>query len=150
MEKIRIGIVGYGNLGRGVEKAIKETNDMLLVKIFTRRNPEQIKTNSPMEKLENVLGYKKKIDVMFLCGGSYNDLPKQAPEMLRNFNTVDSFDTHAKISEYLSNLDHIAKQNKKTAIVSAGWDPGLFSINRLYAEAVLHEGKTNTFWGPRS
>ena len=148
MEKIRVGIVGYGNLGKGAEKAVREAEDMELVGIFTRRNPKEIKSKTKVVEIKKIIDWKDKIDIMILCGGSASDLPEQAPEILQNFNTVDSFDTHAKISQYLNKLDSIAKANKKTAIISAGWDPGLFSIQRLYGEAVLPDGKTNTFWGP--
>lgn len=149
MDKIRVGIVGYGNLGKGVEKTVKGTEDLELVGIFTRRNPKEIKTKEKVIGIQKIIEWKDKIDVMLLCGGSACDLPKQAPQILQNFNTVDSFDTHAKIPEYLNELDSIAKTNRRTSIISAGWDPGLFSIQRLYGEAVLPEGKTNTFWGPR-
>ena len=148
MEKIKIGIVGYGNLGKGVEKNVKSFEDIELVAIFTRRNPNEIKSRNKVVNIEGILNWKEKVDIMVLCGGSSQDVPKQAPEIIKYFNTVDSFDTHLKIPEYLEKLDIIAKQNKKTAIIAAGWDPGLFSIGRLYFESILPKGKTNTFWGP--
>lgn len=148
MDKIKIGIVGYGNLGKSVEKNIKKEKDLELVAILTRRNIKEVKSRSHIEALKNILEWKDKIDVMILCGGSSSDLPNQAPEILQNFNTVDSFDTHARIPQYLDTLDKIAKQYKKTAIISAGWDPGIFSMQRLLAEAILPNGETNTFWGP--
>ena len=148
MDKIKIGIVGYGNLGKSVEKNIKKEKDLELVAVFTRRNIKEVKSRSHIEALKNILEWKDKIDVMILCGGSSSDLPNQAPEILQNFNTVDSFDTHARIPQYLDTLDKIAKQYKKTAIISAGWDPGIFSMQRLLAEAILPNGETNTFWGP--
>lgn len=148
MDKIKIGIVGYGNLGKSVEKISKKEKDIELLSIFTRRNVNEIKAKTYVENVKNILEWKEKIDVMILCGGSSNDLTIQAPEILKNFNTVDSFDTHSIIPEYLYKLDKIAKKNNKTAIISAGWDPGIFSIQRLLAEAILPKGETNTFWGP--
>ena len=148
MDKIKIGIVGYGNLGKSVEKNIKKAKEMELISIFTRRDIKEIKLRSHVENIQNILEWGDKIDVMILCGGSSSDLPNQAPEILQNFNTVDSFDTHARIPQYLDTLDKIAKQYKKTAIISAGWDPGIFSMQRLLAEAILPNGETNTFWGP--
>lgn len=148
MDKIRVGIVGYGNLGKSVEKNLKKAKDIELISIFTRRDIKEIKSKNHVENIKNLLEWKDKIDVMFLCGGSSNDLPKQAPVILKDFNTVDSFDTHARIPEYLDTLNKIAKQNKKVGIISAGWDPGVFSIQRLLAEAILPNGETNTFWGP--
>lgn len=148
-EKIRIGILGYGNLGKGVELAIKANDDMELVAIFTRRNPKEIQTLyfknvlniSEMEK------WKDKIDVLLLCGGSATDLPEQGPYYAKNFNTVDSYDTHAKIPEYFEAMDKSSKEGGKVSIISIGWDPGAFSLNRLFAEAFLPKGKTYTFWG---
>lgn len=148
-EKIRIGILGYGNLGKGVELAIKANDDMELVAIFTRRNPKEIQTLyfknvlniSEMEK------WKDKIDVLLLCGGSATDLPEQGPYYAKNFNTVDSYDTHAKIPEYFEAMDRTSKEGGKVSIISIGWDPGAFSLNRLFAEAFLPKGKTYTFWG---
>lgn len=148
MKKIKIGILGYGNLGKGVEKAVKENEDIELIGIFTRRDPKKIKARAKVIEAEKIIEWKDRIDVMLLCGGSATDIPEQAPQIIKIFNTVDSFDTHAKIPEYLKQLDEIARNSKKTAIISAGWDPGLFSIQRLYSEAMLPNGKTNTFWGP--
>ncbi|KXH87237.1 diaminopimelate dehydrogenase [Sporosarcina sp. HYO08] len=147
---IRIGIAGYGNLGRGVESAIGQNKDMKLVGVFTRRNPEDVtllNKDVPVYKMDDIQNYKEDIDVLILCGGSKNDLPEQGPALSAHFNTIDSFDTHAKIPEYFEAVDAAAKPNGKTAIISVGWDPGLFSINRLYGEAVLAEGATYTFWG---
>ena len=147
---IRIGIYGYGNLGRGVENAIKQNSDMSLVAVFTRRNPETLKINTenvPVVSTNDVLEYKDKIDVMILCGGSATDLPTQTPELAKYFNVVDSFDTHAKIPEHFENVDKNAKQSGKIGIISVGWDPGMFSINRMYMGAVLPDGKDYTFWG---
>ena len=147
---IRVGIAGYGNLGRGVEYAIAQNNDMELVSVFTRRKPEDVNLlngNIPVYMMSDILNYTDKIDVLILCGGSKNDLPEQGPALSAYFNTVDSFDTHAKIPGYFESGDATAKPNGKTAIISVGWDPGLFSINRLFGEAVLSEGATYTFWG---
>lgn len=150
MSKIRIGILGYGNLGKGVEYAIKQNNDMELVAVFTRRAPESLSILTKTAEVKNIndaADYKDKIDVMILCGGSATDLPEQGPKYAAMFNTIDSFDTHAKIPEYFKAVDKNAKENSKTAIISVGWDPGMFSINRLYANAILSEGKDYTFWG---
>jgi diaminopimelate dehydrogenase len=146
---IKIGIYGYGNLGRGVESEIQKNGDMELVAIFTRRDPSTLKTNSDAAVISasEVNEWKDKIDVMILCGGSATDLPIQAPELAKNFNTVDSFDTHAKVPEQFANVDESANASSHTSIISVGWDPGLFSLNRLYAECVLREGNTYTFWG---
>lgn len=147
---IRVGIAGYGNLGRGVESAISQNPDMELVGVFTRRNPSDVKLLSesvPVHMLDSIQEFKDEIDVLILCGGSKNDLPEQGPALSAFFNTVDSFDTHAKIPDYFEAVDKSAKPNGKTAIISVGWDPGLFSINRLFGEAVLAEGATYTFWG---
>ena len=150
VNKIRVGIVGYGNLGRGVESSIKQNADMELIAVFTRRNPDDVKLLSdliPVYTIDSVTNYKEEIDVLILCGGSKNDLPEQGPALASLFNIVDSFDTHAKIPNYFEDVDASAKPNGKTAIISVGWDPGLFSINRLFGEAVLPEGETYTFWG---
>ncbi|CAM3106195.1 diaminopimelate dehydrogenase [Filibacter tadaridae] len=150
MSKIRIGIAGYGNLGRGVESAISQNEDMELVGVFTRRSPENVQllsNNVLVHKMDAITDFADKIDVLILCGGSKNDLPEQGPALAAHFNTVDSFDTHAKIPGYFETVDAAAKPNGKTAIISVGWDPGLFSINRLFGEAVLAEGATYTFWG---
>ena len=146
---IKIGIYGYGNLGRGVESEIKKNDDMQLVAIFTRRDPSTLKTNSdaPVISASEVNEWKDKIDVMILCGGSATDLPVQAPELAKSFNTVDSFDTHAKVPEQFANVDASANEGSHVSIISVGWDPGLFSLNRLYAESVLPNGNTYTFWG---
>ena len=148
MDKIRIGIVGYGNLGKGVEKVLKNTKDMELISIFTRREPKTIKSKAKVLHINEILDYKDKIDVMLLCGGSSSNLQDQALEIVKKFNTVDSFDTHALILDYYKKLDKVAKESNRTAIISAGWDPGLFSIERLMFEAFLPKGETNTFWGP--
>ena len=147
---IRIGILGYGNLGRGIECAIRQNPDMELAAVFTRRNPEQVSIlteTAAVCNVSEVLQWKDKIDVLILCGGSATDLPVQTPEYAKYFNVVDSFDTHAKIPEHFANVDAAAKENGKLGIISCGWDPGMFSLNRLYANAVLPEGKDYTFWG---
>lgn len=145
----RIAILGYGNLGRGVEKAINKNPDIELSAIFTRRNPNEVKVNSDTKvvSINEIENWKDKIDVLIICGGSATDLPIQTPKYAKMFNVVDSFDTHAKIPEHFKNVDEIAKVNKKTAIISVGWDPGMFSLNRLYANAILPDGKDYTFWG---
>ncbi|MBR6703329.1 MAG: diaminopimelate dehydrogenase [Clostridia bacterium] len=146
---IRIGIYGYGNLGRGVECAIAQNSDMQAVGVFTRRAPESVKTVTgvPVYSADTVLDFQDKIDVMVLCGGSATDLPKQTPELAKYFNVVDSFDTHAKIPEHLKAVHERALKANKTAVISVGWDPGMFSIGRLYGESVLSQGNTYTFWG---
>lgn len=149
-EKIRIGILGYGNIGRGVELAIRQNPDMELVAVFTRRSPEGVKTVYRDVKVLNVAEidkYKDLIDVMILCGGSATDLPRQAPKYAGMFNCVDSYDTHSKIPEYYESVNQASKSAGKTAAISIGWDPGLFSMNRLLLSAVLPEGKDYTFWG---
>ncbi|WP_017522434.1 diaminopimelate dehydrogenase [Pusillimonas noertemannii] len=147
--KIRIGIAGYGNLGRGVESALAQNGDMELVGVFTRREPGQLKLlgNAPVLHIDDIGRYQGKIDVLILCGGSKNDLPEQGPALAALFNTVDSFDTHAKVPEYFEAVNQSAEPAGNTAIISVGWDPGLFSLNRLFGEAVLPEGATYTFWG---
>ncbi len=148
--KIRIGIFGYGNLGRGIENAIRQNPDMELVAVFTRRDPSTLKIGTPditVASASDVADYKDKIDVMILCGGSATDLPVQTPELAKMFTVVDSFDTHAKIPEHFANVDAAAKEGGKVAMISVGWDPGMFSLNRLYAGAVLPEGEDYTFWG---
>lgn len=149
MKKIKIGICGYGNLGKGVETNIKNLNDMELVAIFTRRNPNELITNSnvPVVNMDEIENWTDKIDVMIMCGGSATDLPVQVKEMAKLYNTVDSFDTHAKIPEYFSEVNESAINANKTAIISVGWDPGLFSVARTYANAILPQGNTYTFWG---
>ena len=147
---IKIGIAGYGNLGRGVECAIKQNPDMELAAVFTRRNPEsvQILTEGvPVCRMEDAGEWKDRIDVMILCGGSATDLPEQTPAFAKMFNVIDSFDTHAKIPEHYANVDAAAKEGGKVGIISVGWDPGMFSLNRLYANAILPDGKDYTFWG---
>ncbi len=147
---IRIGILGYGNLGRGIECAVKNNPDLSLSAIFTRRAPDTVKPQSKDIKVyhaNDILDFKDKIDVLILCGGSATDLPEQTPEYAKYFNTVDSFDTHAKIPEHFEKVDSAAKSGNKVALISAGWDPGMFSLNRLYAESVLPNGNTYTFWG---
>ena len=147
---IRVGIYGYGNLGRGIEAAIRQNPDMELAAVFTRRAPESLKINTvgvPVYSADSATEHKNEIDVMIMCGGSATDLPVQTPEMAKYFCVVDSFDTHAKIPEHFANVDKVAKESGKVAIISAGWDPGMFSLNRLYASAVLPEGKDYTFWG---
>ena len=147
--KIRVGIAGYGNLGRGVEAAVTNSNDMELVALFTRRNPDDVKTKTgvPVYHMDKAPEMKDDIDVMVLCGGSANDLPVQTPELAKYFNVIDSFDTHAKIPEHFSNVDKASKENGKIAMISVGWDPGMFSLNRLYGQAVLPNGSDYTFWG---
>ena len=147
---IRIGILGYGNLGRGVECAVKQNEDMELAAVFTRRDPEtvQILTEGvPVCRIADAADWKDKIDVMILCGGSATDLPVQTPEFAKMFNVIDSFDTHARIPEHFANVDAAAKEGGKVGIISVGWDPGMFSLNRLYANAILPDGKDYTFWG---
>lgn len=148
-ERIRIGICGYGNLGKGVEKQLAKNDDMELVAIFTRRNPEELnnKTSTKVVPISEVTEWVDKIDVMIMCGGSATDLPVQVPEFAKYFNTVDSFDTHAKIPEYLNNVDIEAKKGGNVSIISVGWDPGMFSNMRAYAEAILPFSHTYTFWG---
>ena len=147
---IRIGIVGYGNLGRGVECAISQNPDMELVAVFTRRAPESVKilsNKATVYHIDSIQDMVGKIDVMVLCGGSATDLPHQTPAIAKLFSVVDSFDTHAKIPEHFAAVDESAREGGNLAIISCGWDPGMFSINRLYAEAILPEGKGYTFWG---
>ena len=145
--KIKIGVVGYGNLGRGVLKAIKENNDMQLKAVFTRRENIVLEDGSKAVHISKLEEYKDKIDVMILCGGSATDLPEQGPAIAKMFNTVDSFDTHAKIPEYFDSVDKISKEAGTLSIISVGWDPGLFSLNRLMGQAILPQGKDYTFWG---
>lgn len=147
---IRIGIYGYGNLGRGVESAIRQNGDMELAAVFTRRDPKTLKIATDGVKVchtDDAKNMINDIDVMILCGGSATDLPEQTPELSRYFNVVDSFDTHARIPEHFQNVDNSAKLSGKVALISVGWDPGMFSLNRLYASAILPEGKDYTFWG---
>ncbi|MBR0443053.1 MAG: diaminopimelate dehydrogenase, partial [Clostridia bacterium] len=148
--KTRIGIYGYGNLGRGVENAIRQNPDMELVAVFTRRDPSALRISTPTAKVcaaSDVEQFVGKIDVMILCGGSATDLPEQTPALATLFNVVDSFDTHAKIPTHFENVDAAAKNAGHVAMISVGWDPGMFSLNRLYAGAILPDGKDYTFWG---
>lgn len=147
---IRIGIAGYGNLGRGVETAIQKNPDLQLVGIFTRRAPESVSpcfAETAVFHMDSLSDFQDKIDVLILCGGSKDDLPQQGPVLASQFNIVDSFDTHARIPEYYASVDAPSTANKKTALISIGWDPGMFSINRLFGEALLPDGETYTFWG---
>ena len=147
---IRIGILGYGNLGRGVECAIKHNPDMELVAVFTRRAPETVKIlteTAAVYSVNDAEKMKDKIDVLIICGGSATDLPKQTPEYAKMFNVIDSFDTHARIPEHFDAVDAAAKEGGHIGIISVGWDPGMFSLNRLYANAILTNGKDYTFWG---
>jgi diaminopimelate dehydrogenase len=148
MSRIRVGIVGYGNLGRGVEMALKQNPDLELVAVFTRRQPDSVQANAKMIHISEISKYQNAIDVMILCGGSATDLPGQGPMIVSQFNMVDSFDTHAKIPEYFNKIEQAAKQSGKLGLISTGWDPGLFSLSRLLAETVLPEGRGYTFWGP--
>ena len=145
----RVAILGYGNLGRGVECAIKKNPDMDLVAIFTRRNPAdlKVKSNAQVVSIDEIELWQNKVDVLIICGGSATDLPIQTPKYAKLFNVIDSFDTHAKIPEHFENVDKSAKNSNKTAIISVGWDPGMFSLNRLYANSILPDGKDYTFWG---
>ncbi|MBQ5777735.1 MAG: diaminopimelate dehydrogenase [Oscillospiraceae bacterium] len=149
MKKIKIAIVGYGNLGRGVECAVSAAEDMELCAVFSRRNPESIKTESgvPVYHIDRALEMKNEIDVLVLCGGSANDLPTQTPFFAEHFNVIDSFDTHAKIPEHFANTDAKSREGKHVSIISVGWDPGMFSLNRVYGEAILPDGNDYTFWG---
>ncbi|MCR5278027.1 MAG: diaminopimelate dehydrogenase [Lachnospiraceae bacterium] len=147
---MKLGILGYGNLGRGVECAIKQNPDAELACVFTRRDPSSVKILTPgvpVVNVSEVAAYKDKIDVLIICGGSATDLPEMTPEYVKYFNVIDSFDTHAKIPTHFANVDRAAKENGHTALISAGWDPGMFSLNRLYANCILPEGKDYTFWG---
>lgn len=146
---IRLGILGYGNLGRGVENAMKFNEDMELCAIFTRRNPSEVKVNSdtPVVSVNEIEQWKDKIDVLIICGGSATDLPVQTPKYAEMFNVIDSFDTHARIPEHFANVDKVAKKSGKIAIISLGWDPGMFSLNRLFGNILLPNGKDYTFWG---
>ena len=146
---MKIGIYGYGNLGRGVECAAIQHKDVQLVGVFTRRSPESVKTlcGTPVYSADRITDFKDKIDVLIICGGSATDLPEMTPALARDFNVVDSFDTHAKIPEHFEKVDNSARESGHIALISAGWDPGLFSIMRAYSEAVLPNGKDYTFWG---
>ena len=147
---IRIGILGYGNLGRGVECAVRQNPDMELKAVFTRRDPQNVEILTDSARvcgISRVKEWKDRIDVLILCGGSATDLPQQTPEYAKMFHVVDSFDTHARIPEHFANVDASAKEAGKVAVISAGWDPGMFSLNRMYASAILPEGRDYTFWG---
>ena len=146
---LKIAIAGYGNLGRGVELSIQQNPDCELFGVFTRRAPESVKTETgaSVYHMDDILNYKEEIDVVVICGGSATDLPKQTPELAKSFCVVDSFDTHAKIPEHFAKVDESAKSAKKVAVISTGWDPGMFSLNRLYASCILPEGRDYTFWG---
>lgn len=150
MNQIKVGIVGYGNLGRGTEYALEQAADMTLAGIFTRRDPASVRprTGVPVYTMEQAETFKDEIDVMILCGGSANDLPHQTAELAKSFNLVDSFDTHAKIPEHFETVNKASLESKKISVISAGWDPGMFSLNRLYGQAILPNGADYTFWGP--
>ncbi len=148
--KIKIGIFGYGNLGKGVEAAIRQNPDTELAAVFTRRAPETLKIRTegvPVVSADSILDFKEKLDIVILCGGSATDLPIQTPQLAEHFSVIDSFDTHAKIPQHFENVDKAAKNGNNVALISAGWDPGLFSVMRTYAGAVLPEGRDYTFWG---
>ena len=150
-EKIKIAVLGYGNLGRGVELAVRNSKDLELSAVFSRRNPNEVKTyGAPVFSVDEILSHKGKFDVLVLCGGSATDLPIQTPEFAQNFNVVDSFDTHAKIPEHFAAVDAAAKAGGNVGIIAVGWDPGLFSLNRLFGESVLENGSSYTFWGKAS
>ena len=149
-ERIRIAIAGYGNLGRGTEAAIAQNPDMQLTAVYTRREPGSVQTlgaSVPVRRLDDIAQYKPEIDVLILCGGSKNDLPEQGPALAAQFNTVDSYDTHARIPQYFESVDAAARAGGNVALISVGWDPGLFSLNRLFGEVLLPQGDTYTFWG---
>lgn len=150
MDKIKVGIIGYGNLGKGVELGIRQNKDMELVGVFTRRDPSALQLFTegiPVYHIDDAKQMTGKIDVMILCGGSKSDIPEQGPLFASMFNTVDGYDNHGRIPEYFDEIDKKALKSKKVSIIASGWDPGMFSINRLYAEAILPEGNTYTFWG---
>ena len=147
---MKIAILGYGNLGKGIECAVKQNPDTELVAVFTRRDPSTVKILTegvPVVNVSEIQNYKDKVDVLIICGGSATDLPNMTPEYAKYFNVIDSFDTHARIPEHFANVDKAAKENGHTALISAGWDPGMFSLNRLYANCILPEGNDYTFWG---
>lgn len=147
--KIRVAIAGYGNLGKGVECAVSKNADMELVGIFSRRDPSSVKTllDTRVYSYDELLNKQKEIDVLIICGGSATDLPKQTPELAKYFNVIDSFDTHKKIPEHFAAVDAAARESGKTAVICVGWDPGMFSVARLYSESILPNGKDYTFWG---
>lgn len=146
---MKVAILGYGNLGRGVEIAVTKAKDMELTALFTRRDPNSVKTQTgvPVYHIDKAIEMKDDIDVLILCGGSANDLPVQTPEFAENFNVIDSFDTHAKIPEHFENVDKASRKGDKISLISAGWDPGMFSLNRLISQAILPDGNDYTFWG---
>ena len=147
---MRLGILGYGNLGKGIECAVRQNADVELKAVFTRRDPATVKIQTagvPVYHVDEVEAHKDEIDVLVICGGSATDLPKQTPEYAKYFNVIDSFDTHANIPQHFANVDKAAKENGHIALISAGWDPGMFSLNRMYANAILPDGKDYTFWG---
>ncbi len=147
---MKIAIYGYGNLGRGVELAIKQNADMELFGVFTRRDPASVKINTDSAKVyhaDDILKYRNDIDVLIICGGSATDLPKMTPALAKDFNVIDSFDTHSDIPLHFANVDKAASMHRNIALISAGWDPGMFSLNRLYASSILPDGKDYTFWG---
>ncbi len=150
MSKIRVAIAGYGNLGKGVELALRQNDDMEFVGVFSRRDPASVKLATagvPVWPLADAAQYKDQVDVLIICGGSATDLPEQTPALAKDFNVIDSFDTHARIPEHFANVDAAAKASGHLAMISLGWDPGLFSLNRVYAESILRDGATYTFWG---
>ena len=150
MKKVRIAIAGYGNLGRGVELAVRQNDDLELVGVFTRRDPKTVKLLTEgveVWSIDEAAAKADKVDVLIICGGSATDLPKQTPELAKYFNVIDSFDTHARIPEHFANVDKASRESGHLAMISLGWDPGLFSLNRLYAESILPNGKSYTFWG---
>lgn len=147
MSKIRIGIVGYGNLGRGVEASVQLQKDMELVGVFSRRSGIKTVSGVPSYSMDELESFKGKVDVMVLCGGSATDLIDQTPMVVKNFNVIDSFDTHARIPEHFANVDKAAKEGGHAGLISCGWDPGMFSLQRVFAESILPEGKSYTFWG---
>ena len=147
---MKVGILGYGNLGRGIESAVRQNPDMELAAFFTRRDPSSLKTQTPsvpVYSVNDIEAHKDEIDLLILCGGSATDLPEQTPEYAKYFNVIDSFDTHARIPEHFANVDKAAKESGHVALISCGWDPGMFSLNRLYANCILPEGNDYTFWG---
>ena len=146
---IKVGLYGYGNIAKGVECAVKQNKDMEVTCVFTRRNPETVETVSGAKvyRTDDVLNHKKDVDVLVMCGGSATDLPEQTPAMAEYFNVVDSFDTHKRIPEHFANVDEAAKKSGKIGIISVGWDPGMFSLNRLYGSCILPDGADYTFWG---
>ncbi|NLJ94287.1 MAG: diaminopimelate dehydrogenase [Clostridiaceae bacterium] len=145
---VNIGIVGFGNLGASIEKCLENFPDINLITVFTRRKPDSINSKVKVDKFENIDQYETEIDVLILAGGSQKDIPEQGPQLIRNFNTVDVFDNHAEVKQYYTKMNKIALENNKVAVVSTGWDPGLFSLERTLADAILPKGNTHTFWGP--